>query len=460
MEVTLGMPTLKDLKLVKEFRGIDLGDKRLDRRCLELVKDLGKHPDQSIPKSCGDWGATKAAYRFFENAHVTREALLGPHIEQTVNRSRQRAEVLAIQDTTYLNYTAHPDTEDLGPIGTLQGLQGMVVHTTMAVEAQRGEILGILHQEAWARKGRHRKDETAVERRNRERESECWQRGVKAVEALGLDQAIQIMDREGDIYEVLGVAKRFVIRACRNRLLSKKEGYLFDAIRRADPLGKMTVVVPARGGRASREALLTVRRRQLTICPPLALGRQGREIEVNVMEAYEQHAPQGTAPLHWILLTSEPVETLEQCVGVVQLYKYRWKIEEFHKSLKTGCQIEQRQLKTRQRLEAVLGLYSVVGMMLLRVRDAARQTGIKASEYFNEVQLKLLRHRYKKLGKKPLVRDAFRAVAQLGGFLARKSDGEPGWKTLWLGMYDLLAMEHGYYISHKQFFSRSFPTCG
>ena len=462
MEVTLDMSATKNLRLADEFQGIDLGDKRLNDRCVELVKDLGKHPDQSIPKSCGDWSATQAAYRFFENEHVTREALLKPHIQQTVERAQGGGDVLAIQDTTYLNYTPHPETEDLGPIGTMDGLQGMVAHNTIAVMAETGEVLGMLNQEVWVREGRHPKEENSFERRQRPRESECWQRGVLAVTALGLDKAIHAMDREGDIYEVLRLleSRRFVIRVCRNRLLSKKEGYLFDAIRQSHPLGKMTVKVPARGGRQAREALLTVRRDRLTIRPPTALGRQGEEVEVNVVEAYEHHAPKGCAPLHWVLLTGEPIETLEQCVRVIHLYKCRWKIEEFHKSLKTGCQIEQRQLRTRERLEAALGLYSVIGMMLLRMREAAREMTQKATAYFNEAQLKLLRNRYPKVGKTPTARDAFRAVAQMGGFLARKHDGEPGWKTLWLGMHELLVMEHGYHLSRKSIFRQSLPTCG
>lgn len=456
------MPTTKNLKLTDEFRGVDLGDKRLNNRCLELVKVLGKHPDKSIPKSCGDWSATKAAYRFFKNEDVTREVLLKPHIQQTVERSQGRGEVLAIQDTTYLNYTTHPETDEMGPIGTIDGLQGLVVHNTMAVAAETGEVLGMLGQEVWVREGRHPQKESGIERRQRARESECWQRGVQAVMALGLNSPIHVMDREGDIYEVLRLVKsqRFVIRACRNRLLSKKEGYVFDAIRQNEPLGKMTVKVVARGGRPGREALLTVRQKRLTICPPVALRRQGENVEVNVVEVYEPHAPKGCMPLHWILLTSEPIETLEQCIRVITLYKCRWKIEEFHKSLKTGCQMEQRQLRTRRRLEAALGLYTVIGVMLLRVREAARGTTEKANVYFNKAHLKLLRNRYPKIGKNPTARDAFRAVAQMGGFLARKHDGEPGWRTLWLGMHELLTMEHGYHLSQESILRRSLPTCG
>jgi len=443
------MATIKNLKLIDEFRGINLGDKRLDNRCVELVKDLGKHPDESIPKSCVEWSSIKAAYRFFENKNVTREALLKPHRNRTIERIHERKDVLAIQDTTYLNFTAHPDTEDLGPIGTSPGLQGLVVHNTMAVEAETGEILGLLNQEVWARdKKRYPKEESTFQRRQRSRESERWPRNVREVEAMGLTNIIHVTDREGDIYEMLEAldsGQRFVIRARHNRLLSEEAFVLFDKVRQQKPIGEMSVDVPRRPGQRARKAILRIRRSSVGIRPPNALRRKGSVIEVKVVELHEPDAPKGGKALHWILLTSEPVETVEQCQRVAHLYRQRWKIEEFHKCLKTGCQIEQRQLKTRQRLEAALGVYSVIGMMLLRMREAARDTKEKARSYLNEVQLKILRHRFPKIGKDPTARDAFRAGAQLGGFIGRKHDGEPGWKTLWLGMNDLMMMEHGHY---------------
>jgi hypothetical protein len=448
----LGMPVTRNLQLTREFRKIELGDKRLEKRCLKVVKDLSQHPDESIPKSCGEWSATKAAYRFFDNDQVTHEALLLPHIQETVSRSQGRPTVLAIQDTTFLNYTDHPNTEDLGPIGTHEGLQGLIVHNTLAVDGDTGEILGLLHQQAWVREGRYPQRETTAERRQRPRESECWVRGILQAEEVGLMAPLHMMDREGDIYEVLREVenKRFVIRACKNRPLAEQGQPLFETLRHSPLLGTLTVDVPRRPGQRQRTALLVLRARSVQVRPPRALGRHRDNVSVNAVEVHELHPPKGTSPLQWVLLTSEPIDTAESCVKVANLYRSRWKIEEFHKSLKTGCQMEKRQLKTRQRLEAALGLYSVIGIMLLRVREAARDLTRKATDYFNEVQLKLLHRRYPKIGNNPSARAAFRAVAQLGGFLARTGDGEPGWKTLWLGMRDLMVMEHGHYsISSK-----------
>jgi len=437
-------------QLVHEMKQVKTGDQRLNERCLQVIKALGSHPDQSIPESCGDWSLTKGTYRFFENDNITREIILEPHQKQTERRAENRKEILSIQDTTYLNYTSHRATDDLGPIGTLEGLQGLVVHNTLAVDPINGDVLGLLDQEVWAREGRHPRDESNYQRRQRTRESERWKRGIERVEAQSLPSVIHVMDREGDIYEVLVALqdRRYVIRAARNRLLTQKGRYVFDEIRRSEAMGKITVAVPSRPGQKKREALVTLRCKQLTIRPPVALGRRGEEVMLNVLEAYEHHAPKGSTPLHWVLLTSEPIETAEQCVGVVNLYKYRWRIEEFHKSLKTGCRIEERQLKTRKKLEAVLGLFSIISVMLLRLRDTSRQQGM-ARDHLSPIQLCLLRERYPRLSPDPTAREAWRSVAKLGGFLARKHDGDPGWQSLWSGMHKLLDMEYAFHITQK-----------
>lgn len=436
--------------ITREFKKVELGDQRLNERCQQVVKSMAKQPSKSIPQACGDWGSTQAAYRFFSNEQVSRQALLEAPIECTIQRMGACREVLAIQDTTYLNFTAHKATEGLGPIGTKRGLRGLVVHSTLAVELERGEVLGLLDQQVWVRGERHPREETAQARRQRDRESQCWVRGIEALEGHKLGSVIEVMDREGDIYEVLEKLKedhgRFVIRACRNRLLVGETDYVFDAVKRSEPIGKVAVNVPAKAGQKKRQALLSLRRVDLRVRPPKALGRQGKDLEVGVVEAREEHAPKGCVALHWVLLTGEPIDTLEACVRVTMIYTRRWKIEEFHMGLKTGCRIEDRQLGTRQRLESLLGLCSVISVMMLRLRDAARTEG-SALDVLTETQLIVLRSKVRRLGPILTAREALRAVAQLGGFLGRKGDGEPGWRTLWRGMEQVLLMEHGYLLA-------------
>ena len=439
--------------VAKEFSGVDLGDRRLSKRCGKLAKGMALNPEKSLPKALEDWAQTKAAYRFLSNENVTREKLLKPHIAQTALRGKEQGVILTIQDTTYLNFSDHKATEGLGWIGRTEVLQGLVVHSTLAVGGEDREVLGLLHQEVWAREEPMAKDEKSRDRRNRPRESERWVRGIAAVDRLSLKRhVIAIFDREGDIYEALGELDRtkqgFVIRAAWNRRLVGEAGHLFDAVRSAPELGTMEVHVPAKAGRAARTAQLVLRSVLVSIKPPRGAEKKAAAIETAVVQAVELNPPAGIEALEWVLLTREAHQTLEECIAVVRYYTARWKIEEFHIGLKTGCRIEERQLKTRAALEAFLGFCDLIAVMLLRLRDSARRLEQRpASEILSPIQLRLLSKKNRRLPADPNAREALRAIAQLGGFLARKSDGEPGWRTLWCGMQKLLLMEQGYLLA-------------
>ena len=442
------MPTWTEL-VSQEFSGVDLGDERLEKRCLQLAAKLSAQPNKSVPQACGTWSDTKAAYRFFSNDRVTREKLLEPHIGQTIRRSNERTAIIAIQDTTYFTM-GHQATVGLGSIGGFDEVQGFVAHSALAVCGDNGEVLGLMHQEVWARGERKPKNEKTVQRRRRPRESERWTRGIEQVCQLGIAaKVLHVFDREGDIYEALELLDRtrqgFVIRASSNRRLSNGQEYLFDKIRATGELGRIEIEVPAKKKQPGRKAALTVRAATLRIRPPLEFHGKGREIEVGIIQLCETRPPIGEEALEWLLLTSEAHATVEDCAKVARHYSKRWKIEEFHMGLKTGCAVEERQLQTRDRLEAFLGLANVIAVLLLRLRDATRNDQSPlATHLLSPIQTKLLAARYPKIGDNPSSREALRTIAQLGGFLARKGDGEPGWRTIWRGMQSLLLMEYGY----------------
>ena len=437
--------------IAKEIEGIDLRDKRLDVRCKRVIKAISENPSGSIAQTCKDWVRAKGAYRFLDNTQVTREILLEPHIGNTVGRIFERQEVAVIQDTTHI-VVKQKDAEGFGPIGrSKERLKGLIVHTTLAVDVEREETLGIVSQEAWIRDGYYDQQESSRHRRDRPRESECWQRGIQAVRKLSLGKrTISIFDRGGDIYEVLAlheqVGQRYIIRASQSRLLSDGKTHLFETVRKNNAIGTIEVHVPAKGSRKERTALLSVRHETVRIKPPKILNHKGGGLLINVVEAYEHHAPVGCESLRWVLLTKEPATTFEECIRVVRLYTKRWKIEEFHKALKTGCRIEEHQFKTRKTLETFLGLASIISVMLLNLRDNARDATATVHG-LSEVQLQILRKQYPRLEKNPKARDVLRAVAQLGGFLGRKDDGDPGWITLWRGMQELMLLEQGYLLS-------------
>ena len=441
------MPAWTDL-VSQEFAEVDLGDERLERRCQQLVSQLWAQPDKSLPQACGNWADTKAAYRFFSNERVTREKLLEPHVAQTILRCSREEAILAIQDTTSFTMGVR-HSEGLGPVGYIDEVRGFLAHSALAVCATDGEILGVLHQEVWARGKKKPKNERPRTVRRRPRESERWVRGIEGVSQLSIQtKLVHVFDREGDVYEAIELlertGQRFVIRASSNRRLNGGQGYLLDNIRKTPKLGSMKIEVAARDGHEARAAVLDIRATTSRIRPPLELKSPGREIEVGIIHLVESKPGPGCEALEWFLLTSEAHATVEECAQVAGYYTKRWKIEEFHMALKTGCRLEDRQLQRRERLEAFLGMADVIAILLLRLRDLARRDAdALAHTMLNPIQISLLTKKYHKLDEQPTVRAALRAVAQLGGFLGRRGDGEPGWRTIWRGAQSLLLMEYG-----------------
>lgn len=436
----------------EEFGEVRLGDARLDRRLGRMVADLAEDPGRSIPQACGRWAGIKAAYRFCANSRVTRSHVMTGHFEATAERAGRLPSVLVVEDTTSLNFTHHPATQGLGKIGNrceAFPLQGVLVHSALAVEPGTHRLLGLLSQDVIVRKGYQSPAETRRERQQRPRESAKWMNvGREAIERAGsAERVVFVFDREGDIYEVLQEAQargaRYVIRAAMNRRLKTPGQHLLDEIRQAPERGRTTVRVPARGGRPEREADVSVRTGRYVIGAPSRLGRASA-LEVNAVRVWEQAPPEGAEGLDWVLLTSEPVASLEQAMEVVGHYRGRWTIEEWHKALKTGCRIEARELETWDRLEVMLGILSVLAWRLVALRDQARQEDAQDPETITPSERAILRRVYPSLTQRATTRDYVRAIAALGGFIGRKRDGDPGWITLWRGLTRLKDMELGY----------------
>jgi hypothetical protein len=419
----------------------------------------------------GGWAELKGAYRLLTHPKVSAEAILSGHQAATVQRSQEHAQVLAIQDTTGQSF-AHRVRDD-GPLNQLPGVHGQWVHTVLALSASDHRVLGVLHQQVWARpaRGRSRKKETASARKKRLRESLRWGEAVCAVSerfsTLSQErrpQIIHVMDREADIFEVLetlhAVGDSYVIRATRDRLLAAEPAgergpqpsYLFGSVEHACVRGTRQQQVPARGGQPGRVAQLQVRSCTVSLMPPINRGRQGDALKLNVVLARETTPAPGVTPLYWCLLTCLPIDTWQQVEQVLTAYEARWCIEEFHMGLKTGCQVEQRQLQTCHALTNFLALATVVACGMLALRDAAREhPSPPAALLLSQVQLDLLAVLRPKLQlpEAPTAYEALRAVASLGGFIGRASDGEPGWRTLWRGWLKLLQAEVGYRLAQQ-----------
>jgi len=437
----------------EEWGNASLGDARLVQRLITLGRDRYARPQASIPQTCGSRSKTKAAYRFFDHERATLQNLLAPHIESTTKRVAKEKVVLAIQDTTSLNYCTHPATEGLGPITSIAtGLLGLKLHGTLAVTT-KGTPLGLLAAQCWARdpedfgKKSKRRHTLPIE----EKESFKWLTSFKAATATAAacpdTTVVSVGDREADIYELFALADQtpnaplLLVRAMHDRKLLEEQGRLSEHLNGRPEAGVQEIIIPRRGSRPARTAKLSIRHSKVVLAPPI---RQEDKAPISIWAilAEEKETPEGIEPLRWVLLTTAPTDSFEDACEHLSWYTQRWTIEVFHRTLKSGCLIENRQLGNAKRLEACLAIDLVVAWRIHHLTKLGRETpDVPCSVYFEEAEWKALATFVTKKpvtdNKPPTLREAIRMVAILGGFLARKSDGEPGTQTLWLGLQRL-----------------------
>jgi hypothetical protein len=440
----------------EELGTVEFYDPRLSRRLFGLVRDFYGQSEASIPQACESLAKTTAAYRFFRNDRVTMNAILRAHTESTIERIKSHKVVLAAQDTTTLNYDNHSATQGLGPISSHKNpAMGLVVHDTMAFTPD-GTPLGLLDVQCWSRDPQdigksQRRKKLPIE----EKESIKWLKSYQAVaDAQRLcpeTRLISVGDRESDIYELFLEAKRdpagpdLLVRCerSRNRKTDKDETgehYLWDKMASLPVAGIHMVHIPRKGCQLARDAELEVRHARVTLKPPKDSGYQ--PIEVWMVYAKEINASRSTPkPLEWMLLTTVEVNDIEQACERLAWYAKRWGIEVFHRTLKSGCRIEDRRLETAESLEACLAIDMVIAWRIYHLTKLSREIpNSPCSTFFEEAEWKALCIYVNpgKLPKKePTLREATRMVGSLGGFLGRKGDKEPGTTVLWRGLQRL-----------------------
>jgi len=446
------------------FGAAALGDARRSRRAVKVAEALATHPEQTLPKALERWAALKAAYRLLATPGVTHERLLAPHARATRAQCREAGHYVLPADTTQLDFTTHRATGSLGRIGN-DGGQGLMVHTTLALKLEEGaldredpptRVVGLFDQQVWRRlepprKGREKK----ARRLERPRESQVWARALAAQTALppGVHWTF-VGDREADLYELF--AQRLppgcdlVVRASQPRALLQPQGQsLWQTLEKAARLGEHTVALRARPGAPARCARLELRAHAVTLRPPWRPGRKLEPVSLWAVLAREREAPQGAAPLDWLLLTTHACTSAEQAERVLRLYGLRWLIEEYHKALKSGTRIEQSQLGEAGRIEALLG---ILGPLATRLLDAkllarARPEEPAAAALCDGPTQKILEKAVGRPATGWTNRALIRAIAQLGGFLGRRGDGEPGWQTIWRGWQVLHERLQGYLLA-------------
>lgn len=428
-----------------QWSGVQLGDKRLERRAVRIGAAMAAAPGRSLPEQMGGWSALRAAYGILNDRRFSLEQLSAPHWQLTRTEARQHPTVLFVQDTSELDYTHHASKADLGQIGDGRG-RGLLLHTTLSIVPEAvPKLLGVAHQQVVRRqpKPKPKPHYTASP------EGQLWAQAAAAVgQAPPQIRWVHVGDRGSDdfrfMHECRQQQKDFLIRAMHNRLLDIADvapglQKLMDYARSLPALYSYTLELPARDKKPARTAQMRLTWASVIIpAPPRSPKNLSHQpaIAAWIVRAWEVDAPPAIKePIEWILITSVPTSTVEDALERVRWYTCRWLVEDYHQCLKTGCAIEKSQLDHGADIERLLGFLGPIAGRLLQLRNLARSLPeTQAIIYIDPLVIQVLQLRLPKLaGKSLTLAEFWQAVAQLGGHLGRRRDGPPGWRTIWHG---------------------------
>jgi len=439
-----------------QFATTDLHDKRRTDRLVYLATQITAHPSGSFPEQTETWNDLRAAYNLFDCEEVTFQAIASPHWELTKKTSGRR--LLVIADTTEIDYGPCRQVAGLSPVGSGVG-QGFHLHSGLMVSAEDDRVHGLagqlIHHRQPVPKG-----ETRIQRLQRDdRESQIW---CNLVDQIGSPPAgtcwVQVVDRGADDFEFFYHCQQagtdWVARAKnlhRNIITADGDKLKLNSHLRTLPqAGSFELNLRARPKQPARKAKLVVSYGALSMPTPAIKSPFLREAKPSAIPMWvvwvrEVDAPEGVKAIEWVLYTSLPVESLEDALAIVAYYEKRWLIEEWHKVLKTGFQVEHRQLKSCDRLEAMMGLMSVEAVRLFQLKGMARTDPQRPATEVVPPKYVMMLEVVRKLAPTTVLTAGgfFRELAKLGGFLGRRHDGEPGWMTIWRGWDKLQTMIRG-----------------
>ncbi len=455
----------------QELATAKLGDKRLVERMKLILARLTESPMLSIKSAFKGWAEVMAAYRFFDHKSTRVETVLAPHRDATLLRVKEHRRVLLIQDTTELDYSLKKTMKGTGPLSEISR-QGFFAHNHLVITPERLP-LGVWNTNIYARdEAEHGKAKDRKQKAIEQKESYRWLEGYRSAcalaEAAPETEVISCADREGDIYEIFSEwherlqrgerVAEWIIRCKQNRCLAPNKEPDAEACRKLREqvqsgalLGTLTLNIEAKeqfkkvkGGsrkrlkRSARVAVLEIRALTVTLHPPSRKGAKLPKVSFQVVMATESEPPEDEDPIEWVLLTSLPVPDFDAAVGIVDLYRGRWEIEVFHRVLKTGCKVEELQLKTDERTKVAIALYMVVAWRVLYVMKLGRECPeLPCDVVFEEDEwqaLWVVCYGQEALNNKPSLGEFVIKVAEVGGFLARKADGFPGPQAVWQGL--------------------------
>lgn len=439
----------------KEYVSIQLGDKRLQERLITITQAFMARPQGSIPEAMGDWAKSKAAYRFFDNKKVHFKNILTAHREATHQRLGEAPVLLAIQDTSFIDYTSHPATADLGLLAD-ESHRGLIIHPTL-LSSPEGIPLGLIDLQLIKREEIGSRD-SWYERPIAEKESRKWLESFRATQRFAKEhpgtRMINVGDREGDVYELFQEAIRakevfsaspdVLIRASWNRKLQNQDSYLWEFLDAREVAGTVEIELARNHQRSARRAVLDLRYAQVQLRPPRRCMEAEKLQPLTLWAVYaeETKPPKGEEPVSWMLLTTVEIPDCSQAMEALRWYVRRWLIETYFKVLKSGCQIEERQLQAEHRLVNCLAVDCIVAWRILFLTMIGRELpDLSATVIFEKIECQALYgfvHQTTQAPSDiPTLGKMILEIGKLGGFLARTNDKNPGIASIWRGMWRL-----------------------
>ncbi|MCM1001617.1 MAG: IS4 family transposase, partial [Wolbachia endosymbiont of Melophagus ovinus] len=451
--------------LERELKHVNLGDIRLNKRLIKTGYCIEGKASGSINQSCSRWKEAKGAYRLFSNEKLKDKEIYSSHYKETMERIKGNQFVFSVQDTSYLDFDSHIKTKGLGSISKAytKHKMGLMLHSALIL-SKDGLPLGLSSQQCWARS--IREEETAQEKAHRkyctsieEKESYKWIAGLKeTINNLPPNvQLITLGDREADIFKFLWVTETlgsfYVIRNRANRKFICTEVGKTDLQTRIAQLPvkkKISLEVIKDGHQRSRKANIEIKYMEgyIPIRAPYIYGSKDTAHKINdkipvyVVSAKEIDPPEGLEAIDWTLLTNVPVNNTLDAIERINWYKLRWKIEEYFRVLKSGCKIESSRLATKERLQKLIAIKSIIAFKILYLTKVALSnpmetcTKILSNEEWKALYIR--EHRIATLPEEPPnIKQAVIWLGKLGGFMNRKSDNLPGTMTLWRGYENL-----------------------
>lgn len=438
----------------KEVQFMNFKDQRLTKRCLSLLKALGESPTASIPEACQSSAATKAAYRFFDNDRIDSEEIRKGFFNATIERIKDHQIVFGLSDATNIVYTSHKHLKGKGVLRNFKA-RGFSEHSIFVTTPEE-QPLGLLYQKIW---GRDPKDYGKRSLRKNlpieKKESYRWIESLTAFSS-GVPLSIKgifIGDRGGDIFELFSAPRgkniELLIRATHDRRLANESQKLFKILANLTVAGTMDVEVGRGPNKPKRVASCTIR---YTSVQFKNFRNNAASQPLNVIYIKEAGVAENIDnPIEWRLITTMPINSLEDAKEYVQWYASRWLIERFHFTLKSGCKVEDLQLEEADRIERAISLYTIIAWRIMFITYSARiSPNTLCTKILNTDEWKAL---YCFVNKcivlptaPPTTKEAVNLLAKLGGFLGRKSDKDPGMKVIWRGLRRLRDITETYKI--------------